>query len=125
MRGGFTERMFGPALTQAFRDLKATWDPHGILNPGKIVETPPMGENLRLSPATQNLERSTYLDFSAEGGLARAAEQCNGQGACRKLDGGMCPSFMVTGDEEHATRGRANLLRQALNGGLPASGVDQ
>ena len=121
VRGGFTERMFGPALTQAFRDLKATWDPHGILNPGKIVETPPMGENLRLSPATQNLERSTYLDFSAEGGLARAAEQCNGQGACRKLDGGMCPSFMVTGDEEHSTRGRANLLRQALNGGLPAS----
>ena len=119
VRGVFTERMFGPQLTRAFRELKALWDPQGLLNPGKIVETPPFSDNLRLSPATVNAELHTELDFRFEGGLARAAEQCNGQGACRKLDGGMCPSFMVTGDEEHSTRGRANLLRQALNGALP------
>ena len=119
VRGVFTERMFGPQLTRAFRELKALWDPQGLLNPGKIVETPPFADNLRLSPSTVNAEVRTELDFGVEGGLARAAEQCNGQGACRKLDGGMCPSFMVTGDEEHSTRGRANLLRQALNGALP------
>ena len=119
VRGAFTERMFGPELTQAFRELKSLWDPDGLLNPGKIVDTPPFRDNLRLSPATTNAEVRTALDFSVEGGLARAAEQCNGQGACRKVDGGMCPSFMVTGDEEHSTRGRANLLRQALNGALP------
>ena len=119
VRGVFTERMFGPELTRAFRELKALWDPQGLLNPGKIVETPPFSDNLRLSPSTVNAEVRTELDFGFEGGLARAAEQCNGQGACRKLDGGMCPSFMVTGDEEHSTRGRANLLRQALNGALP------
>jgi len=120
LRGVFTERMFGAEITEAFRELKRTWDPQGILNPGKIIDTPGFRENLRLSPATVNLEVPTILDFTAEGGLARAVELCNGQGACRKLDGGMCPSYMVTLDEEHSTRGRANLLRQALNGVIPA-----
>jgi FAD/FMN-containing dehydrogenase/Fe-S oxidoreductase len=121
VRGAFTERMFGPVLTQAFRDLKHVFDPSGLLNPGKIVDTPPFRENLRLSPATQNHDVKTHLNFAAEGGLALAAEQCNGQGACRKPDGAMCPSFMVTAEEEHSTRGRANLLRQALNGALPSN----
>ncbi len=120
LRGVFTERMFGSEITEAFRELKRAWDPQGILNPGKIIDTPGFRENLRLSPATVNLEVPTILDFTAEGGLARAVELCNGQGACRKLDGGMCPSYMVTLDEEHSTRGRANLLRQALNGVIPA-----
>ncbi|MDA1147727.1 MAG: FAD-binding protein, partial [Chloroflexi bacterium] len=120
LRGVFTEKMFGPEITEAFRELKRTWDPQGLLNPGKIIDTPGFRENLRLGPQTVNLEVRTHLDFSAEGGLARAVELCNGQGACRKLDGGMCPSYMVTLDEEHSTRGRANLLRQALNGVLPA-----
>jgi len=120
VRGVFTERMFGPSLTAAFRELKRSFDPDGILNPGKIVDTPPFRENLRLGPATRNRRPHTYLDFSADGDLARAVELCNGQAACRKADGSMCPSFMVTGDEEHSTRGRANLLRQVLNGALPA-----
>ncbi|MEE8421624.1 MAG: FAD-linked oxidase C-terminal domain-containing protein, partial [Dehalococcoidia bacterium] len=119
LRGVYTERMFGPQLTEAFRELKRVFDPQGILNPGKIVDTPAFDENLRLGPATRNTEPPTYLDFSAEGGFAGAIEQCNGQGACRKMDGGMCPSFMVTHDEEHSTRGRANLLRMAINGTLP------
>ena len=119
LRGVFTERMFGPRLTQAFRDLKRAWDPQGILNPGKIIDTPAFGENLRIGPATRNVEPTTHLDFSADGGFARAIEMCNGQGACRKMDGGMCPSYMVTQDEEHSTRGRANLLRMAISGVLP------
>jgi FAD/FMN-containing dehydrogenase/Fe-S oxidoreductase len=120
LRGVFTERMFGSEITAAFRELKRAWDPQGILNPGKIIDTPGFRENLRLSPRTVNADVPTILDFTAEGGLARAVELCNGQGACRKLDGGMCPSYMVTLDEEHSTRGRANLLRQALNGVIPA-----
>ncbi|MFQ5382285.1 MAG: FAD-binding and (Fe-S)-binding domain-containing protein, partial [Dehalococcoidia bacterium] len=120
VRGIFTERMFGPQLTAAFRELKQAFDPNGILNPGKIIDTPPFRDNLRLGPETRNRRPRTYLDFSADGGLAPAVELCNGQATCRKADGGMCPSFMVTGDEEHSTRGRANLLRQVLNGALPA-----
>ena len=123
VRGAFMEKMFGPRLVDAFRETKQLFDPDGLLNPGKIIDTPPFRDNLRLSPETQNLlppSSRQWLDFDSEGGLARAAELCNGQGACRKFDGGMCPSFQVTQDEEHSTRGRANLLRQILNGALPA-----
>ncbi|HJM74522.1 MAG TPA: FAD-linked oxidase C-terminal domain-containing protein [Dehalococcoidia bacterium] len=119
LRGVFTERMFGPQLTEAFRELKRAFDPQGILNPGKIVDTPQIDDYLRLSPTTRNTEPPTYLDFAADGGFARAIEQCNGQGACRKMDGGMCPSYMITRDEEHSTRGRANLLRMAISSVLP------
>jgi Fe-S oxidoreductase len=119
LRGVFTERMFGTELTRAFAELKHAWDPQGILNPGKIVETPAFEDYLRVSPRTTNVEPRTFLDFTREGGFARAIEQCNGQGACRKLDGAMCPSYMVTHDEEHSTRGRANLLRMAISGVLP------
>jgi FAD/FMN-containing dehydrogenase/Fe-S oxidoreductase len=120
LRGVFTEKMFGPEITEAFRELKRTWDPQGLLNPGKIIDTPSFRDNLRLGPQTVNLDVQTHLDFSMDGGFTRSVELCNGQGACRKLDGGMCPSYMVTLDEEHSTRGRANLLRQAVNGVLPA-----
>ena len=122
LRGVFNERMFGPTLYNAFKEVKRAFDPGGLLNPGKIIETPAFGENLRLGPETKNWEPvDTFLDFSFEGGIARAAEQCNGQGACRKHDGGMCPSFMVTREEEHSTRGRANLLRLTFSGALPQS----
>jgi FAD/FMN-containing dehydrogenase/Fe-S oxidoreductase len=121
LRGVFTERMFGPTLTNAFREVKRAFDPAGLLNPGKIIDTPAFGENLRLGPETRNWEPVTHLDFGFEGGMARAVEQCNGQGACRKLDGGMCPSYMVTREEEHSTRGRANLLRLTFAGTLPHS----
>ncbi|MFN8639733.1 MAG: FAD-linked oxidase C-terminal domain-containing protein [Dehalococcoidia bacterium] len=123
LRGVFTERMFGAELTRTFAELKRAWDPAGILNPGKIIETPAFEDYLRVSPRTTNLEPRTFLDFTREGGFARAIEQCNGQGACRKEDGTMCPSFMVTRDEEHSTRGRANLLRMAISGMLPADAL--
>ncbi|MDP3064729.1 MAG: anaerobic glycerol-3-phosphate dehydrogenase subunit C [Chloroflexota bacterium] len=120
VRGVFNEKMFGTQLYEAFRRVKRTFDPDGIMNPGKIVDCPPMTENLRLSPSYKTWEPVTILDFSKDLGFAGAIEMCNGQGACRKLgDGTMCPSYMATREEEHSTRGRANLLRAALSGALP------
>ena len=119
VRGVWTRKMFGDQIYNAFRELKQTWDPQGIMNPGKIIDTPPMTENLRYGMTYQAADLPTTLDFSADFGYAGAVEMCNGMGACRKLDGSMCPSFMATRDEEHSTRGRANLLRAALSGRMP------
>ena len=120
VRGVWTEKMVGPALYQAFRDLKKTFDPDNILNPGKIIDTPPITENLRIGPKYNLNEPATTLDFSNDGGFARAIEMCNGVGECRKhLNGTMCPSFMATRDERHSTRGRANALRSVLSGKIP------
>ena len=112
--------MLGPTLYQAFKDVKATFDPDNILNPGKIINTPPMTENLRLSPSYESKEPETLLDFSKDGGFSRAVEMCNGVGECRKhLTGTMCPSYMATREEKHSTRGRANALRSVLSGKIP------
>ena len=119
VRGVWMEKMFGPKIYQAFRELKQAFDPHGIMNPGKIIDTPPMMENLRFLRGNSSLPLDTKLDFSADAGVAGAVEMCNGMGACRKMTGTMCPSYMVTREEEHSTRGRANLLRAALSGALP------
>ena len=89
------------------------------MNPGKIIDTPPMTENLRFGTAYQASSPIATLDFSADTNFAGAVEQCNGMGACRKTEGIMCPSYMVTQEEEHSTRGRANLLRAVLSGALP------
>ena len=119
VRGVWTEKMFGPEIYQAFRDLKSTFDPQGIMNPGKIIDCPPMRENLRYGSEYRADSLIPTLDFSVDTNYAGAVEMCNGMGACRKLTGTMCPSFMATRDEEHSTRGRANLLRAALSGKLP------
>jgi len=119
VRGAFMEKMFGTEIYEAFKDLKNAFDPNGIMNPGKIIETPGIKEMLRLSPETKNIEIDTVMDFSADGGFANHIELCNGQGACRRTDGGMCPSYMITREEEHSTRGRANLLRLIISGKLP------
>ena len=124
VRSGFIEKMFGPKLYEAFRDVKHAFDPAGSMNPGKIVDPPPMTENLRVGPAYSARMTATALDFSSEGGMDGAAEMCNGQGACRKVQGGtMCPSYMATRDEEHSTRGRANALRAAMWGSLPSEAL--
>ena len=119
VRGVWTEKMFGPEIYQMFREVKAAFDPQGIMNPGKIIDCPPMTENLRFGTEYQTKSLPTTLDFSLDTNFAGAVEMCNGMGACRKLDGTMCPSYMGTRDEEHSTRGRANLLRAALSGLLP------
>jgi FAD/FMN-containing dehydrogenase/Fe-S oxidoreductase len=116
-RSELNEKIFGPELYDAMRELKQIFDPAGLMNPGKKVNAPSMIENLRLGPAYQPETLHTYFDYSREGGFLRAIEQCNGAAVCRKLKAGtMCPSFMATRDEQDTTRARANALRNALAG---------
>ena len=124
VRSPFQEKMFGTALYQAFRELKRTFDPQGILNPGKIVDAPPLSSNLRYGPNYVTPDVPTTFDFSQDGGLVQAAELCAGVGECRKKrDGTMCPSYQATCEEQHSTRGRANALRLALTGQLGLDGL--
>ena len=126
VRGPFQEQMYGSVLYKAFCQLKSTFDPKGIFNPGKIVHAPPITDHLRFPPDYATTEPETAYDFSDFGGIARAAEQCSGVGACRKtLSATMCPSYMATRDESDVTRGRANALRLALSGQLGADGLAQ
>ncbi|WP_445289341.1 FAD-binding and (Fe-S)-binding domain-containing protein [Variovorax atrisoli] len=146
-RGEWIEWQFGPALNEAFRAIKRKLDPIDLFNPGKIIDPPRMddGALFRFAPPTapkpyRRIELKPVLDWSAwnvnadpvtevttapgsggdsTGGLAKAVEMCNNNGHCRKFDAGtMCPSYRVTRDEQHLTRGRANTLRLALSGQL-------
>ena len=111
--------LFGPVLYEDFRALKRAFDPQNLMNPGKIVDAPPMTENLRYGTDYHVEPIETHFDFSKDGGFLGAVEMCTGVGACRKTDTGtMCPSYMATRDEDHSTRGRANALREAMNGRL-------
>jgi len=118
LRGEFIPIILGEHNYELLKSLKRTWDPDGILNPGKITETPGMNTFLRYMPGKKTREIDTIYDFSASDGIIRAAEQCNGSGDCRKTvksGGTMCPSFMATGDEKNTTRARANILREFLS----------
>src|SRR4029077_1871299 len=108
-RAELLPRMFGPELLQAFREFKHIWDPAWKMNPGKVVEPYKMDENLRLGAAYKPWQPETHFQFPADhGSLAHATLRCVGVGKCRRDEGGvMCPSFRVTRDEEHSTRGRA------------------
>jgi Fe-S oxidoreductase len=121
-RSWINERFFGPDLYKLYQDVKRTFDPDNILNPGNVVNAPPMSESLRYGETYEVIPLQPHIDFSYEQGFDRAVEMCNGAGVCRKkTTGTMCPSFMVTREEEHSTRGRANALRAAMSGRLPAS----
>jgi FAD/FMN-containing dehydrogenase/Fe-S oxidoreductase len=148
-RGEWIRWQFGPDLNEAFRSIKNRLDPIGLFNPGKIIDPPRMDDTalLRFAPPSaprpyQTLALAPALDWSAwnvqndpltgeisapgsggdnTGGFAKAVEMCNNNGHCRKWDAGtMCPSYRVTRDEQHLTRGRANTLRFALSGQLGA-----
>ena len=119
VRGVWNEKMFGPEIYKLFQELKGTFDPDGIMNPNKIIDCPPMDQNLRYGGDYLAPSLPTKLDFSIDTDFAGAVEMCNGMGACRQHTGTMCPSYVATRDEEHSTRGRANLLRAALSGHLP------
>jgi FAD/FMN-containing dehydrogenase/Fe-S oxidoreductase len=142
VRSEWVAWQFGPRLLRAFEEVKELFDPAGIMNPGKIVRATKMDERslFRFKPGYLPLPLETGLDWSAwnvqadpvteavgapgtggdpSGGLAKAVEMCNNNGHCRKFDAGtMCPSYRVTRDEQHLTRGRANTLRLALSGQL-------
>jgi FAD/FMN-containing dehydrogenase/Fe-S oxidoreductase len=120
-RSEFHERMFGPRMVRAFEEVKRAFDPEGLFNPGKIVNAQRMDDRslFRYGPNYQVAPIVTALDWSEWGGFGGAVEMCNNNGACRKADAGvMCPSFRVTRDEQHLTRGRANTLRLAISGQL-------
>ncbi len=116
-RGKFIPFMLGDECYGMVKSVKKAWDPENILNPGKIVDTPPITENLRVIPGKPIPEPKTYFDFSKNKGYFRSIEKCNGTADCRKseiIGGTMCPTFMATRDEDKSTRGRANILREFL-----------
>ena len=123
-RSAWNAKLFGPEVYSCFEAVKHAFDPRNLLNPGKVVAAPDVGDSLRLGPDYHPIEPDpTAFDFSGQGGFAGAVEMCSGVGACRKPTGGtMCPSYMVTRDEMHSTRGRANALRLVMSGDLPEGG---
>lgn len=122
VRSWLNARLYGEQIYRAFERVKTIFDPDHLFNPGKIVDAPPFLDNLRLSPETPINELETFLDFSKEGGLALAADLCNGNAQCRKREGTMCPSFQATGNEYDTTRARAQTLRGIIHGQHP---IDQ
>ena len=119
-RSEFLGKMYGPRIVRAFEEVKNLFDPERVLNPGVIVAASRMDKGLRIGPGHKRLPLATGLDFSGQGGFAKAVELCNGSGFCRKKSGGtMCPSYMVTLDEQDTTRARANMLRSIIDGTLP------
>ncbi len=142
VRSEWVAWQYGARLVRAFEEVKALFDPRGILNPGKIVRAGRMDDErlFRFPPGYRTVALDPGLDWSAWNvqndpvtervgapgtggdparGFAKAVEMCNNNGHCRKSDAGtMCPSWRVTHDEQHLTRGRANTLRLALSGAL-------
>ena len=126
VRSEFHEPMFGKRLVDAFREVKQAFDPKGLMNPGRIVDPPKMDDRtlFRYKPGYRPEPIETALDWSDWSGLSGAVEMCNNNGACRTMSGGvMCPSYRVTADERHVTRGRANALRLAITGQLGADAL--
>ncbi|AET94286.1 D-lactate dehydrogenase (cytochrome) (plasmid) [Burkholderia sp. YI23] len=146
-RGEWVAWQYGPRINEAFRDIKQLFDPENRLSPDRIVAPPKMDDttNFRFPPSYRERALTPHLDWSAwnvtrdpltgeegpansggdlSGGLAKAVEMCNNNGHCRKFDAGtMCPSYRITKDEQHLTRGRANTLRLALSGQLGDDGL--
>ncbi len=123
---GYNERLFGSEVAGAFRQVKDVFDPNEVLNPGKVVPASSgfggaesLTSDLRYGEEYRTDSPPTFFSYSREGSFASAVESCTGLGVCRKEDGLMCPSYQVTRQEMHSTRGRANALRAAISGLLP------
>lgn len=117
LRGEFIPLMLGPHNYGLLKEIKKTWDPDNLFNPGKITDTPPITENLRYPAGVRTSVPGLVFDFPEEEGLLYATEKCSGSADCRKsalMGGTMCPTFMATGDEDKSTRARANILREFL-----------
>ena len=118
VRGEFIPFMLGEKNYQFIRSVKKTWDPGNLMNPGKIVDSPPITDYLRVVPGQKTPKFDTLYDYTANMGFFRSIEKCNGSGDCRKTEimgGTMCPTYMATRDEDKTTRGRANILREFLS----------
>ena len=126
VRSEWIAPFFGPRLTGVLGEIKQRFDPHGLMNPGKIVDPPRQDDRslFRYKPGYKTIPLRPVLDWSPWGGYDKAVEMCNNNGHCRKFDAGtMCPSYRATRDEQHLTRGRANTLRLALSGQLGDAGL--
>jgi FAD/FMN-containing dehydrogenase/Fe-S oxidoreductase len=123
-RGELLEKMYGAELLDAFRHFKAIWDPDGRMNPGKVIDARHADQNLRLGTAFNPRRVDTVFHYPDDrGDFARAALRCVGVGKCRREHSGtMCPSYMVTREEQHCTRGRAHLLFEMLQGDVITDG---
>ena len=117
IRSWLNEKMFGPKLYNAFKEIKTIFDPENLMNPGKIVDAQGPRENLRIGPKDLSSGKGSVFTFNNEGGLGFALSMCNGNGECRKTNSGvMCPSFHVTNDERDTTRARAQSLVTMISG---------
>lgn len=128
LRGEFIPLMYGNFLYGIMKEVKSAFDPEGLFNLEKIVDTPPMNSSLRYVPDVEVKEYETFFDYSQQGGWIRAIEQCNGSGDCLKshlFSGSMCPSFRITGLEKDSTRGRSNIMRELLTNPLTSKVFDQ
>jgi FAD/FMN-containing dehydrogenase/Fe-S oxidoreductase len=123
-RGELLEKMYGPELVQAFREFKSIWDPDNRMNPHKVVDPYPIASNMKLGAGYNPPEPETHFAYPEDGGsFAHAALRCVGAGKCRSTDSGtMCPSYMVTLDEQHSTRGRSRILYEMLQGDVITDG---
>ena len=117
-RGELLPRMYGPEIMQAFREFKSIWDPEWKMNPGKVINPYRVDENLRLGPDFNPPQVSTHFRFPDDDhSFTAATERCVGAGVCRRHGSGtMCPSYMVTREEKHSTRGRARMLNEMIRG---------
>lgn len=131
-KGELLPKMFGPELIEAFREFKSIWDPDGKMNPGKLVDANPLDSHIRVGPDHRPMPVMTYFQYPDDrNSFSAATERCFGIGKCRRLKEGdkpdddtMCPSFMVTRDEQHCTRGRAHLLFEMMGGEVITDGWD-
>ena len=124
VRSYYLERFFGPQVYGALKKVKRLFDPDQRMNPGKIIDAPPIDQNLRYGTEYFDEEVKTQFHFREDGNFESAVHMCTGVGECRKMLGGtMCPSFKATREEEHSTRGRANLLRLAISGQQGTEGL--
>ena len=123
LRGPFVARVLGKEIYEILCRIKSVFDPLGIFNPHKVTAAFPIDRDLRVK--APHAEIPVHFDWSADQGFLRAAEKCNGAGACRKSAGRgtMCPSYMATLEEKHSTRGRANVFRQVLSSPDPLAGL--
>jgi FAD/FMN-containing dehydrogenase/Fe-S oxidoreductase len=119
-RAELLPKMYGEEIVQAFREFKGIWDPENRMNPGKLVDPYPIDANIRTGPRFDPPRFETYFQYPEDNGdFSRAVLRCVGVGKCRHHGGSvMCPSFMATHEEEHATRGRSRALFEMLHGGI-------
>jgi FAD/FMN-containing dehydrogenase/Fe-S oxidoreductase len=126
-RAELLEIMYGPELVRAFAEFKAIWDPAGLMNPGKVVDPYPLDSNIRLGPDYKPPDLDSWFAYPKLGGFAQTTIHCVGVGKCRRKTVGdevMCPSYLVTHEEKHSTRGRAHLLHEMMRGEVIRDGWD-